>query len=80
MRGVQRRDTIVLLPTGSGKSVVFQLLSLITPGMSFVVCPILSLMDDQVENLRDRGIDRVVGINSELGSKELGPCGVPGWA
>ena len=70
MRGVQRRDTIVLLPTGSGKSVVFQLLSLITPGMSFVVCPILSLMDDQVENLRDRGIDRVVGINSELGSKE----------
>lgn len=70
MRGIQRRDTIVLLPTGSGKSVVFQLLSLITPGMSFIVCPILSLMDDQVENLRDRGIDRVVGINSELSAKE----------
>ena len=65
-RGLRRQDTIVLLPTGSGKSVVFQLLSLITPGVSFVVCPIISLIEDQVANLRLRGIDRVMGLSSAM--------------
>ena len=65
-RGLRRQDTIVLLPTGSGKSVVFQLLSLITPGISFVVCPIISLIEDQVANLRLRGIDRVMGLSSAM--------------
>lgn len=67
-RGLRRQDTIVLLPTGSGKSVVFQLLSLITPGISFVVCPIISLIEDQITNLRNRGIDRVMGISSAIDS------------
>lgn len=66
MRGLRRQDTIVLLPTGSGKSVVFQLLSLITPGISFVVCPIISLIEDQITNLRLRGIDRVTGLSSAM--------------
>ncbi len=65
-RGLRRQDTIVLLPTGSGKSVVFQLLSLITPGISFVVCPIISLIEDQITNLRNRGIDRVMGLSSAM--------------
>lgn len=63
-RGLRRQDSIVLLPTGSGKSIVFQLLSLITPGIAIVVCPIISLIEDQVDNLFARGIDRVVGISS----------------
>ena len=67
-RGLHREDTIVLLPTGSGKSVVFQLLSLITPGMAFVVCPIISLIEDQITNLRHRGIDRVLGLSSAMDS------------
>lgn len=67
-RGLRREDTIVLLPTGSGKSVVFQLLSLITPGMAFVVCPIISLIEDQITNLRLRGIDRVMGLSSAMDS------------
>lgn len=65
-RGLRRQDTIVLLPTGSGKSVVFQLLSLITPGIAFVVCPIISLIEDQITNLRHRGIDRVMGLSSAM--------------
>lgn len=65
-RGLRRLDTIALLPTGSGKSVVFQLLSLITPGISFVVCPIISLIEDQITNLRQRGIDRVMGLSSAM--------------
>ena len=66
IRGLNRQDSIVLLPTGSGKSVVFQLLSLITPGIAIVVCPIISLIEDQVLNLCNRGIDRVVGISSAM--------------
>lgn len=66
IRGLTRQDSIVLLPTGSGKSVVFQLLSLITPGIAIVVCPIISLIEDQVLNLHSRGIDRVVGISSAM--------------
>lgn len=68
-RGLRRQDTIVLLPTGSGKSVVYQFLSLITPGIAFVVCPIISLIEDQVTNLRRQGIDRTMGISSTLSSK-----------
>lgn len=66
LRGLTRQDSIVLLPTGSGKSVVFQLLSLITPGTAFVVCPIISLIEDQVINLYNQGIDRVTGISSAM--------------
>lgn len=65
-RGLRRKDSIVLLPTGSGKSVVFQLLSLITPGITFVVCPIISLIEDQVTNLRHQGIDRAIGLSSAM--------------
>lgn len=68
-RGLRRQDTVVLLPTGSGKSVIFQLLSLITPGMAFVVCPIISLIEDQISNLRRRGFDRVIGLSGAMDSE-----------
>lgn len=67
IRGLTRQDSIVLiLPTGSGKSVVFQLLSLITPGVAIVVSPIISLIEDQIINLYNKGIDRVTGISSVM--------------
>lgn len=50
LRGLTRQDSIVLLPTGSGKSIVFQLLSLVTPGVAIVVSPIISLIEDQIIN------------------------------
>ena len=68
-RALNREDTIVLLPTGSGKSVIFQLLSLVTPGTAFIVSPITSLIDDQVQNLEARGIDRVVGLTGKTKDK-----------
>ena len=70
IRGIHREDSIVLLPTGSGKSVVFQLLSLVTPGVAFVVDPIISLIEDQLYNLYLRGIDRVAGISYDLPKEE----------
>ena len=66
LRGLTRQDSIVLLPTGSGKSVVFQLLSLITPGVAIVVSPIISLIEDQIINLYNQGIDRVTGISGAM--------------
>lgn len=69
IRGLTRQDSIVLLPTGSGKSIVFQLLSLVTPGVAIVVSPIISLIEDQIDNLYNRGIDRVIGISSAMDRK-----------
>ncbi|MBZ4664723.1 MAG: hypothetical protein JG776_2447 [Caloramator sp.] len=58
-------DTIGLLPTGSGKSLCYQLAALLQPCVSFVVCPIKSLMYDQKDNLDKRYIDRTNYISSD---------------
>ncbi len=49
-------DTLGLLPTGGGKSITFQVPAMMLPGLTLVVTPLISLMKDQVDNLRDRGI------------------------
>jgi len=50
------RDSIVVLPTGGGKSVCFQAPALLLPGLTLVVSPLLSLMKDQVDSLLENGI------------------------
>ena len=50
------RDVLAILPTGGGKSVCFQVPALMKEGIAIVVSPLIALMKDQVQNLRDRGI------------------------
>ncbi|MDP2887197.1 MAG: DUF559 domain-containing protein, partial [Ignavibacteria bacterium] len=56
-RTLQGKDSIILLPTGAGKSIAFQLASFLLPGRSVVIDPIISLMEDQIDNLKSAGID-----------------------
>jgi ATP-dependent DNA helicase RecQ len=56
------RDCAVLLPTGAGKSIIYQLAGLCLPGRTIVIDPINALIEDQVEGLSRHGIDRVVSI------------------
>lgn len=66
---LENRDTFTILPTGGGKSVCFQLPALIADGMAVVISPLISLMKDQVDYLRDMGISAEC-LNSSLSAKE----------
>lgn len=63
------RDTVVLMPTGGGKSVCFQIPALMLPGVTVVVSPLIALMKDQVNALHMNGI-RAAYINSTQASRE----------
>ncbi len=69
-RAIQNQTVIGLLPTGGGKSLTYQLASLLQPGFTMVVDPIKSLMKDQVDGLAKAGITGTVYINSSLKTLE----------
>ena len=56
---MEGRDTLGLLPTGGGKSITFQVPAMMLPGLTLVVTPLISLMKDQVDNLREHGLKAV---------------------
>lgn len=62
---LQRRDTLVVMPTGSGKSLCYQIPAMIFPGLTVVVSPLIALMQDQVTQLRELGVPALF-LNSSL--------------
>ena len=78
-RGIQReviesigagRDTLGLMPTGGGKSITFQVPAMAMKGVCIVFTPLISLMRDQVQNLKRRGI-KAAYINSHMSHDEV---------
>ncbi|MDE6339897.1 MAG: RecQ family ATP-dependent DNA helicase, partial [Muribaculaceae bacterium] len=63
------RDTLGLMPTGGGKSITFQVPALALPGVTIVVTPLISLMKDQVDNLKRRRV-KAVYLHSGMTNKE----------
>ena len=64
------KDVLAILPTGGGKSVCFQVPSLMKDGIAIVVTPLIALMKDQVQNLNDRGI-KALCVNAGMGRREV---------
>src|SRR5688572_28122892 len=63
------KDVLCVMPTGAGKSLCYQLPAAIQDGLTIVVSPLISLMEDQVQQLRDEGIPSVL-LNSSLAPGE----------
>lgn len=57
-------DALVLLPTGAGKTLIYQMAGLLRPGVTLVIAPLKALIDDQERRLRELGMDRTVGLHS----------------
>ncbi|WP_130819105.1 DNA helicase RecQ [Anaerococcus vaginimassiliensis] len=66
---LEGRNVLGVLPTGGGKSICYQLPALMTDGLSLVISPLISLMKDQVDSLRENGINAGF-INSSLDSEK----------
>lgn len=67
---LEGKDTLVILPTGSGKSICYQIFPYLKTGTTIIISPLLSLMQDQADKLREYGIKEVCAINSMLTIQE----------
>ncbi len=68
---ISGEDAFAILPTGGGKSFCFQVPAMILPGICVVISPLVALMKDQVENLRERGI-RALSLTGSMSVQETG--------
>ena len=66
---LEDRDALVVMPTGSGKSVIYQLPALLLSGLTVVVSPLIALMKDQKDKLSAQGVD-AVAMHSHLSTHE----------
>ena len=65
-RVLRGEDTLAILATGAGKSLTYQISALMLDGTTVVVSPLIALMKDQLDTLRERGVTDVIALNSTL--------------
>lgn len=68
-RALQLKSVIGLLPTGGGKSLTYQIVAMLQPGVTLIIDPLMSLMKDQYDGLLKSGIDFCTFINSSVQNK-----------
>ena len=66
LNALKQNDSVVLLPTGGGKSILYQLSGLLQPGVTLVIDPINALIADQLHGLCEYGVDLATGITGDL--------------
>ena len=66
---LENESALILMPTGGGKSLCYQLPGMLQPGLTLVVSPLIALMQDQVDDLRTRGVTAAF-LNSTLSYDE----------
>ena len=67
---LEGKDVVTIMPTGGGKSICYQIPALILEGLTIVISPLISLMKDQVDNIKNMGIKSAY-INSTLSDSEI---------
>ena len=67
---LEGRDVLAILPTGGGKSVCFQVPSMMKEGLALVITPLVALMKDQVQNLESRGI-KALAVYAGMPRREI---------
>ena len=67
---LNKQDCLALMPTGGGKSICFQVPTMMQPGITLVVTPLIALMKDQVKQLNDREI-KAVAIYSGMSPRQI---------
>ena len=75
IRCIAGNDTVVLLPTGAGKSLIYQMAGLVKPGLTLVVTPLVALIEDQIIGLEEMGINtdehsRVTRVEKIIGRQD----------
>src|ERR671914_2142906 len=67
---LEGHDTLAIMASGWGKSAIYQIVGLLTPGLTVLVSPLIALQQDQVEAIEEREIAEAAMLNSTLGATE----------